>query len=45
MVINPWGQIQSYLESGEGIVVGELNHSEIKDTRQKLPALKHRTHF
>jgi deaminated glutathione amidase len=45
MVINPWGQIQSYLESGEGIVVGELNHSEIADIRQKLPALKHRTHF
>ena len=45
MIINPWGHIQNLIESGEGLVIGELNHSELKDIRQKLPALKHRTHF
>ena len=45
MIINPWGHIQNLIESGEGLVIGELNHSELKDIRQKLPSLKHRTHF
>ena len=45
MVINPWGHIQNVLEAGEVMVTGELNHTELKEIREKLPALMHRTHF
>ncbi len=42
MLINPWGEIQSEIASGEGVACGKLEKSLIKDIRSKLPALQHR---
>ena len=42
MLINPWGDIQSEIASGEGIACGKLEKSLIQDIRSKLPALQHR---
>jgi nitrilase len=43
MIIHPWGEINSVLESGEGIITGEMLKANILDVRSKLPALTHRT--
>jgi nitrilase len=43
MLISPWGEISSQLESGEGFILGELNRQELDDVRANLPALTHRT--
>jgi nitrilase len=43
MIIHPWGEINSVLESGEGIITGEMFKANILDVRSKLPALTHRT--
>jgi nitrilase len=43
MIIHPWGEINSVLEAGEGLITGELLKSDILDVRSKLPALTHRT--
>jgi nitrilase len=43
MIIHPWGEINSVLESGEGLITGEMFKANILDVRSKLPALTHRT--
>jgi nitrilase len=43
MLINPWGEIESELKNGEGFMIGSLKKTLIIETRQKLPALLHRT--
>ena len=42
MLIDPWGTILDRKLKGAGIVIGELDHAFIADTRASLPALKHR---
>ena len=42
MLINPWGEIVDVLPEGEGIVIGDIDVENMKDIRERLPALKHR---
>lgn len=41
-LIEPWGELQSELAEGEGVVLGEVDLDRIADLRASLPALDHR---
>lgn len=43
MLIDPWGEILSCLPEGPGLATGNISRHKIHETRQALPALKHRT--
>lgn len=45
MWIDPWGQVLSCLPEGEGVLLGQLDHSRLETIRQQLPALQHRVPF
>ncbi len=45
MLIDPWGDILEVLPEHEGIVSGTIEPSRLKEVRQSLPALMHRTLF
>jgi deaminated glutathione amidase len=42
MLVDPWGEIVSVLDEGEGVVAGEVQRERIAEVRRNLPALKHR---
>lgn len=42
MLIDPWGEIHSQREEGEGVVMGEIDVAQLAAVRASLPALKHR---
>jgi predicted amidohydrolase len=42
MLIDPWGEIVSVLDEGEGVVSGDLDRARIAEVRRSLPALRHR---
>jgi len=42
MIVDPWGKIIARLDKGEGVIVAELEHKRIAETRACLPALKHK---
>ena len=42
MIIDPWGNILDRKLKGPGIVIADLDHQLIAETRASLPALKHR---
>ncbi len=42
MLIDPWGEILSKLQEGDGFIQGTLSKDKLKEVRSKLPALKHR---
>ena len=42
MLIDPWGVVIDRLDKGEGVVIGEIDHTRIAEVRASLPALKHR---
>ncbi|HIF18288.1 MAG TPA: carbon-nitrogen hydrolase family protein [Cycloclasticus sp.] len=42
MIVDPWGNVLSELELGEGICTATLNQSELKKVRTSLPAIQHR---
>jgi nitrilase len=42
MLIDPWGTVLDRKLKGPGIVIGELDHAFIANTRASLPALQHR---
>ncbi len=42
MLIDPWGEIQSELAEGEGVVMGVIAPQRLHEVRESLPALKHR---
>ena len=42
MIIDPWGTILDRKLKGSGLVIADLDHQCISDTRASLPALKHR---
>jgi nitrilase len=43
MLVDPWGQVQSSLPEGEGVVIGEIDPTYLAAVRTDLPALRHRT--
>jgi nitrilase len=44
-LIDPWGQIESVLPEGVGVVHGQLRRSRLDEVRTQLPALQHRRIF
>jgi deaminated glutathione amidase len=42
MVIDPWGQVLSVLDEGEGVVSADVDPARLTQVRQQLPALAHR---
>ena len=42
MLVDPWGQVLSLQAEGAGVVLGELDRSQLERVRQQLPALTHR---
>jgi nitrilase len=42
MLIDPWGEIKAELDSGEGLVIGDIDPHHLSSIRMNLPALKHR---
>jgi predicted amidohydrolase len=42
MLIDPWGEVLVQLDSGPGVVSGNIDFDCIENVRQALPALKHR---
>jgi nitrilase len=43
MLIDPWGEVKAVLQEDEGVVSGEIDSDFLRDVRESLPALKHRT--
>ena len=41
MIVNPWGQILSRLESGSGFIESEINMKKLNSIREKFPVLDH----
>lgn len=42
MLIDPWGEVLSCLDEGEGFVQGVVSRERIEEVRTSLPALRHR---
>jgi nitrilase len=42
MLIDPWGEIVSSRDEGEGVVAGDFDLALLRSVRQNLPALDHR---
>lgn len=42
MAVDPWGLVVAQQESGEGVVLVDLDHQRVVQCRQSLPALGHR---
>jgi nitrilase len=42
MAVDPWGTVLAQRESGEGVVLAELDHEVLRQRREQLPALSHR---
>ena len=42
IIIDPWGRILAEMESGEGVIVADLDFAELRQIRASLPALAHR---
>jgi len=43
MIVDPWGVVLDRLPRGSGVVVAGINLQHIRNLRQSLPALTHRT--
>lgn len=43
MLIDPWGDILEVHEEGVGLVVGAVDPARLREVREALPALRHRT--
>jgi len=42
MIVDPWGEVVTSLNNGEGVVSAELSLNKVNELRQALPALQHR---
>ena len=42
MLIDPWGTVLAQRAQGEGVVIGTLDHRQLREMRAQLPALDHR---
>lgn len=42
MIVDPWGRVLDVLPAGEGVVVADIDHNNLRDIRQRMPVLKHR---
>jgi len=42
LLVDPWGEVVTSLELGEGLLIATINRNRIDEVRQSLPALQHR---
>jgi deaminated glutathione amidase len=42
MIVDPWGEVLTASNDGEGLITAELSLNKVKKIREALPALKHR---
>jgi predicted amidohydrolase len=42
MIVSPWGEIKALQATGEGVVIADINLTQLARIRQQLPALEHR---
>lgn len=42
MIVDPWGEVVACVDSGPGVVTGELDFARMASIRESLPALRHR---
>lgn len=42
LIVDPWGEVVSVVEEGEGVAMAELDLKRIAEVRAQLPALAHR---
>lgn len=42
MIIDPWGRVQARRETGDGVIVADVDLEALEDIRQRFPALSHR---
>ena len=42
MIINAWGKIIDQLDTGDGIVICDIDLEELRSIRQSFPSLKHK---
>ena len=42
MIINAWGKILDQLDTGDGIVISDIDLEELRSIRQSFPSLKHK---
>ena len=42
MIINAWGKIIDQLDTGDGIVISDIDLEELRSIRQSFPSLKHK---
>lgn len=42
MIVDPWGEVESVLAEGEGVVFSRLTKARLNAVRRALPALRHR---
>ena len=42
LVIDPWGEVLSRVETGPGVAVADFDPARLSEIRESLPALKHR---
>ena len=41
MLVDPWGTVLAQRAQGEGVVIGSLDHRQLREMRAQLPALDH----
>jgi len=42
MIVDPWGEVLSELDTGEGVVLATLSKTQLNKIRHTFPAIKHR---
>lgn len=42
MIVDPWGRVLDVLDSGEGVVVAEIDLPALHELRRKMPVFSHR---
>jgi deaminated glutathione amidase len=42
MIVDPWGTVLNRIQSGNGVVVADIDMNFLRKTRKNFPALKHR---
>jgi predicted amidohydrolase len=45
LIVNPWGAIVAECEDGPGFIIADLDISEVKSARQRIPSLIHEPAF
>ena len=45
LIIDPWGKILADGGVGSGIISAKINTASVKETREKIPSLKHDRDF